>query len=754
MLALGTSLVANSAFADNPVTPAYSSSPGAAYTLYLDFSGFTFNGTWGNTGKTPGTLSPFNTDGNATTFSTTELSSISKIWTRTAEKYAPFNINITTVDPAVAAGQAANDTLRQQYYDHTSSVMHSIITPSSGWYGSAGGVSYVGVVPNYYSNGGYKTNFIFPNKLSNNNTYIAEAVAHEDGHALGLWHKAVVSGGVVTGQYSEGHSSPSQAPIMGNSYYASRGQWSSSTTTSVNNSTTPTAQNDAQILANNPGLDFINDGVGRSFSTASDLFLTGTSVNYNLAKGVIVPASQTAPNPTGVANYTAGYWAFATGAGNISLSLQSGRSTINPGTADPGAMLDATLELLNSSGIVIASSGTNANFSETVSATVAAGRYTLRVTSAGDPLSRGYYDMGSYFLTGNVLAAAAANLTATPSGTHRTTAQTVTLLLANQATTYNISATSVTGSGWSQSGIANATPASGDKTATFAHSTVNAINGSNQGRFSFSVDSAAAGNGSFAYTLANNVAGIITTYASSYIFSSTFGQDQSATILQENKATSYNVRGTRNLNSNQTGSTFTIQDSQILGGDTDTKLTMAIRKRINGPLNNEVSITVTYPKNPFGGGGSDSPIITYNSANLVSDVVRITGLDTKLFVLSISYNPNDLHPGFEEKWLTLGWLNDDGNWVNAVNGNYGGTSFFRGDIDWLTGIDGSLDSTDLGKFGVYTNDLGGNYVWAVLNHNSDFSAMIPEPASLSLLFLASSSLLLRRTTPSQRDRRV
>jgi len=131
MLALGTSLVANSAFADNPVTPAYSSSPGAAYTLYLDFSGFTFNGTWGNTGKTPGTLSPFNTDGNATTFSTTELSSISKIWTRTAEKYAPFNINITTVDPAVAAGFSAADTLRQKYYDNTPLVMHSIITPSS-----------------------------------------------------------------------------------------------------------------------------------------------------------------------------------------------------------------------------------------------------------------------------------------------------------------------------------------------------------------------------------------------------------------------------------------------------------------------------------------------------------------------------------------------------------------------------------------------------------------------------------------------
>nr|MCU0704121.1 hypothetical protein [Fimbriiglobus sp.] len=93
--------------------PTLSSRPGAAYTMYMNFGGFNYTGTWA--GGTPGTVAAYG----GTTAQMTE------IWARTAEKFAAFNINVTTVDPAVAAGQGGSDISRQNYYTTTARVMHS-----------------------------------------------------------------------------------------------------------------------------------------------------------------------------------------------------------------------------------------------------------------------------------------------------------------------------------------------------------------------------------------------------------------------------------------------------------------------------------------------------------------------------------------------------------------------------------------------------------------------------------------------------
>src|ERR1043165_3350316 len=79
-----------------PVPAFYSSRPGAAYTLYLDFGGFTYSGT--RNGLTPGVTPAYSVDGDVTSFSALELSNIQQIWSRVATQYAPFNINVTTVD--------------------------------------------------------------------------------------------------------------------------------------------------------------------------------------------------------------------------------------------------------------------------------------------------------------------------------------------------------------------------------------------------------------------------------------------------------------------------------------------------------------------------------------------------------------------------------------------------------------------------------------------------------------------------------
>src|SRR4051812_8379731 len=80
--------------------PALHSNPSAKATLYLDFNGH-YQATWGAWSNI--TTPVYDFDGDLTTFSDAELASIVESWTRAAEDYAPFNVDVTTVEPAVLA---------------------------------------------------------------------------------------------------------------------------------------------------------------------------------------------------------------------------------------------------------------------------------------------------------------------------------------------------------------------------------------------------------------------------------------------------------------------------------------------------------------------------------------------------------------------------------------------------------------------------------------------------------------------------
>ena len=114
--------------------PALSSRPGAAYTLYLNFAGFNFTGRWGTANKTdgspytPGNTAAYTVDGDANSYTTTELANIRNIWSRTAEKYAAMNVNVTTVDPA-PAGSTFDQ--RQAYYDSQPRMMQTVVGGSA-----------------------------------------------------------------------------------------------------------------------------------------------------------------------------------------------------------------------------------------------------------------------------------------------------------------------------------------------------------------------------------------------------------------------------------------------------------------------------------------------------------------------------------------------------------------------------------------------------------------------------------------------
>jgi len=320
-----------------------------------------------------------------------------------AEKYAPFKVNVTTVDPAVAAGQSGTDLQRQNYYDSQPRMMHTVIGGTGAWSGG-GGVSYIGVTSGAQSgSNGYHTNWVFSAHAPANLQFVAEASAHENGHGLNLYHQSDYSDSTLVNEYSTGTGGGvgSKAPIMGNSYSAARGLWREGTAHIFSGG--PTMQNDAAKIVTNSFImqPFVDDAVGHTLATATPLPLNGANVKFELAEGVIVPVGSN-PSSSGASNYVSDYWSFSTLAGAVTFSVKAGRDSITPGSPDPGAMLDASLEILDSSGMPVATAATS-TLSETLSLSLTAGDYYLHIMSAADPSDSGYFDMGSYFLTGTLV---------------------------------------------------------------------------------------------------------------------------------------------------------------------------------------------------------------------------------------------------------------------------------------------------------------------------------------------------------------
>ena len=118
------------------------------------------------------------------------------------------------------------------------------------------------------------------------------------------------------------------------------------------------------------------------------------------------------------------------------------------------------------------------------------------------------------------------------------------------------------------------------------------------------------------------------------------------------------------------------------------------------------------------------------AAGILGGVVNLSGTGTDQVVLSVDYDDSGLTLA-QEQALFLAWLNPDGGWVNAVDGNTGGTpqKFIESYDSYLATLNGGTPA--LGAFGV---DTVGNSVWAVINHNSAFGAggapaisTVPEP---------------------------
>ena len=187
--------------------------PEAINTIYLDFDGhYVTNNIWQYyNGSQPFYCPPAG-------LSTAQ---IMEVFNRAAEDFSPFDINITTDST-------------KYWSAPTRRRGRVVITPYYEWIGYLAGYALVDI---WYQSVffGEPESFVFTVPLLNDARYIGEAVSHEIGHTLGLYHQSLW-GNVNTDscrfvtEYRSGRgatmSDISWAPIMGAAYFRNLSLWS------------------------------------------------------------------------------------------------------------------------------------------------------------------------------------------------------------------------------------------------------------------------------------------------------------------------------------------------------------------------------------------------------------------------------------------------------------------------------------------------------------------------------------------------
>lgn len=329
------------------------SRPGSSLVIHLDVDGHSTSGTQWNVGRSATIVSaPFDTDGAPSTFSAAERSIINGIWARVSEDYAPWQVDVTTEDPGVEA-------LRRTSSTDTQWGVRVVISPTN-WYSTAsGGVAYVGS----FTAATDTPAFAFTAQLGTSSNTIAEAVAHEVGHTLGLHHD-----GNPTTAYDGGHGD--WAPIMGVSYYKNVSQWSSGEYTGATN-----REDDLAIIGTY--LPLRRDDHGDAAAAA-------TNVTSGQARtGIIGTRADT------------DWFRVTTSGGSI---------TVNATPWLPRPDLDLRVQLVNANGAVLATfDPAGATTAVTGSVAVAAGTYFVRLDGVGhltpDTGWTDYASLGQYRVT-------------------------------------------------------------------------------------------------------------------------------------------------------------------------------------------------------------------------------------------------------------------------------------------------------------------------------------------------------------------
>lgn len=375
---------------------------GSSNTIFLDFDGEVIQGTLWNSnpiyGRQQFVATTFTLDSSSSTFSNSEQDAIKRIWARVAEDFSPFDVNVTTVRPAIMS----------------SKVCHVVITESTDAAGNrnpyntsypeaeVGGIAYLsGFGEANYSS--FRPAWVYTNNRDKREDSIAEAVSHEAGHNFGLTHDGRIVMG-TTDEYYSGHGSGeiSWCPIMGSgNNYGNVSQWSKGDYSNSTNN-----QDDLAILVSK--LAQRADDVGNTTSTAKTLEITG---------GVIISSSNLLDDPGNSLPANKGIieqaldvdvWKLVVNAGEINIRIDP--MHLNTPTEYHGGNLDVIAELRDASGTLIQSYGGSQNTYALVSRVVPTGVYYLYIKSesAGNPYGAtpsGYTSYGSiglYRISGTI----------------------------------------------------------------------------------------------------------------------------------------------------------------------------------------------------------------------------------------------------------------------------------------------------------------------------------------------------------------
>ena len=337
--------------------PQYSSYPSATAVIFLDFDGHTVNGTsWNYNGPI---------ECSAATLNNTQ---ITEVFNRVAEDFRPFNVNVTTDSTKYLAAP-----LNRR--------MRIILTISSSWYGSAGGVAFV-----YSFTWGDDTPcFVFTALLNNNTKNIAEAASHEAGHTLGLFHQSRYDANCV--KLSDYHSGTGSgeigwAPIMGVGYSKNLTLWNNG----PNSYGCTSYQDDLSIITTDNGFSFRTDDHSATFAAATNSTFTS---NQFVTNGVVEQNSD-----VDMIKFTMPMLArFVLNA-----------IPYNVGTGNSGSNLDMQVSLYNSSQTLLNVYNPGILLNSIIDSNMNAGTYYLKIEGKGNINAPNYASLGSYALQGSFSA--------------------------------------------------------------------------------------------------------------------------------------------------------------------------------------------------------------------------------------------------------------------------------------------------------------------------------------------------------------
>lgn len=334
--------------------PVLNSHSSASAVLFLDFDGHTVSGTsWNYNGPIECGASGL------------DNTKITEIFNRIAEDYRPFNINVTT-DSTKFLAASLNRRMRV------------IFTVSSSWYGSAGGVAFVGS----FTWSDNTPCFVFNALLGNNVKNVSEAASHEAGHTLGLYHQANYDANCV--KLSDYHSGTGSgeigwAPIMGVGYYRNFTLWNNG----PNSYGCTNYQSDLDVITGSNGFSYRTDDHTNAFNTSTQANFTS---NQFQVSGVIER------------NTDADLFKFTMpAAGRFQLNA----IPYNVGTGNSGSDLDMQVTLIDASQTILNVYNPGTLLSSVIDSNLNAGTYYLRVEGKGNLYAPSYASLGSYSLEGS-----------------------------------------------------------------------------------------------------------------------------------------------------------------------------------------------------------------------------------------------------------------------------------------------------------------------------------------------------------------